>query len=227
MITAVLTLLAPALAVAMLVLTLILAKGDICPGQRGRIHKLIPAIGILWLAIASLRIEAFLVVFSLFYFYSKVQTGKTREKGPFWALHLANGMASTFSLILVAQQPNLAQSLSLACAGLLLGAVFAHLLLTIAKTRLQAFHRILPVSGVVFAMLLALSFVFNAYQWDQKIVAEYTPAVIISLFMLMLGVVIWSWHIIRHQTPAKGQLAVAFLSLLVTNVGLLQLYWLA
>ncbi|GAL25633.1 hypothetical protein JCM19239_574 [Vibrio variabilis] len=66
MITAVLTLLAPALAVAMLVLTLILAKGDICPGQRGRIHKLLPAVGILWLAIASLKVEAFLVVFAIF-----------------------------------------------------------------------------------------------------------------------------------------------------------------
>ncbi|GAL20357.1 hypothetical protein JCM19235_4557 [Vibrio maritimus] len=83
MITAVLTLLAPALAVAMLVLTLILAKGDICPGQRGRIHKLLPAIGILWLAIASLKVEAFLVVFAIFYFYSKVQTGKTRQQGRF------------------------------------------------------------------------------------------------------------------------------------------------
>ncbi|GAL25634.1 hypothetical protein JCM19239_575 [Vibrio variabilis] len=100
-------------------------------------------------------------------------------------------------------------------------------MLTIAKTRLQAFHRILPVSGVVFAMLLALSFVFNAYQWEPNIVAEYTPAVISSLVMLMLGVVIWSWHIIKHSAPAKGQLVVAFLSLMVTNVGLLQLYWLA
>ncbi|USD61521.1 hypothetical protein J4N45_06025 [Vibrio sp. SCSIO 43140] len=227
MITAVLTLLAPALAVAMLVLTLILAKGDICPGQRGRIHKLLPAIGILWLAIASLKVEAFLVVFAIFYFYSKVQTGKTRQQGPFWVLHLANGLAGSFAAIIVVQQPNLAQSLSLACAGLLLGTAFSHLLLTIAKTRLQAFHRILPVAGVVFAMLLALSFVFNAYQWEPNIVAEYTPAVISSLVMLMLGVVIWSWHIIKHSAPAKGQLVVAFLSLMVTNVGLLQLYWLA
>ena len=62
---------APMLLGAQLILTLILVKGDICPGQRGRIHKMLPAIGVLWLAVASLRIEAFLVVFAIFYFYSQ------------------------------------------------------------------------------------------------------------------------------------------------------------
>lgn len=226
MITAVLTLLAPALTVALLILTLILSKGDICPGQRGRIHKLFPAIGLLWLAIASLKVEAFLVVFAIFYFYSQVKTGKTREKGPFWVVHLANGFGVAFAGVIIGQQPNLAQSLSLACSGLLLGTVFAHLLLTIARTRLQAFHRILPVSGVVFAMLLAVSFVLNAYQWEPAIVTQYTSAAVTSLLFLLVGIVIWSWHIIRHTPPAKGQLVVAFLSLMVTNIGLLQLYWL-
>ncbi|MFC5078044.1 hypothetical protein VTH8203_02937 [Vibrio thalassae] len=227
MINAVLTLLAPALTVALLILTLILAKGDICPGQRGRIHKLFPAIGILWLAIASLKVEAFLVVFAVFYFYSQVKTGKTRDKGPFWVVHLANGFSIAFAGIVIAQQANLAQSVSLLFSGLLLGTVFAHLLLTIARTRLQAFHRILPVAGVIFSMLLAVSFVVNAYQWEPEIIAQYTVSVVSSLVMLVVGIVIWSWHIIRHSAPTKGQLMIAFLSLMVTNVGLLQLYWLA
>ena len=64
---------APMLLGAQLILTLILVKGNICPGQRGRIHKMLPAIGVLWLAVASLRIEAFLIVFAIFYFYSQVQ----------------------------------------------------------------------------------------------------------------------------------------------------------
>lgn len=54
-------------------LTLVLVK-EICPGQRGRIHKVLPALAVLWLAVASIKIEAFLVVFALFYFYSQVQT---------------------------------------------------------------------------------------------------------------------------------------------------------
>ncbi len=53
----------PMLFGAQALLTLLLIKGDICPGQRGRLHKMLPSIGILWLAVASLRIEAFMVVF--------------------------------------------------------------------------------------------------------------------------------------------------------------------
>ena len=43
----------PMLFGAQALLTLLLIKGDICPGQRGRLHKMLPSIGILWLAVAS------------------------------------------------------------------------------------------------------------------------------------------------------------------------------
>lgn len=64
----------PMLLGAQLILTLILVKGDICPGQRGRIHKVLPVLAIMWLAVASLKIEAMMVVFAIAYFYSQVQT---------------------------------------------------------------------------------------------------------------------------------------------------------
>lgn len=80
MVQQLLAVIAPMLFGAQLILTLILVKGDICPGQRGRIHKILPAIAILWLAVASLKIQAMLVVFAIAYFYSKVQTKRPVTK---------------------------------------------------------------------------------------------------------------------------------------------------
>ncbi|MFA0085832.1 hypothetical protein [Vibrio sp. 10N.261.51.F12] len=224
MVSSILTLLAPSITVTLLILTLILAKGDICPGQRGRIHKLLPAIGLLWLAIASLKVEAFLVVFAIFYFYSKVKTGKTRERGPFWVIHLANGFGIAFSAILISSQATFGHGVALLSSGLLLGTAFAHLLLTIARTRLQAFHSVLPVSGVILAIVFAVSFLGNAYHWQESVAQQYVVELVMSFVMLLVGVTCWVWHLVRHHAPEKRQLSVAFFCLLSANVGLFQLY---
>ncbi|MGF1748878.1 MULTISPECIES: hypothetical protein [Vibrio] len=224
MVTAILTLLAPALTITLLILTLILAKGDICPGQRGRIHKLFPAIGLLWLAIASLKVEAFLVVFAIFYFYSKVKTGKTRDKGPFWVIHLANGFGLAFSGIVISSQATLGQGVALLISGLLLGCAFAHLLLVIARSRLQAFHKILPLTGVILAMAFALVFLVNAYHWPEEVAQGYLIELLMSFLMLLAGIVCWIWHLIRHTAPEKRQLSFAFFCLLSACVGLFRLY---
>lgn len=91
---------------AQIILTMILVKGDICPGQRGRLHKVLPSIGVLWLAVASIKIEAFLVVFAIFYFYSRVQTTKTRNEGPLWVLYLVNGLSLAYVGILIGEAPS-------------------------------------------------------------------------------------------------------------------------
>ncbi|MCW8345013.1 hypothetical protein MD535_03085 [Vibrio sp. ZSDZ65] len=224
MVSSILTLLAPSITVTLLILTLILAKGDICPGQRGRIHKLLPAIGLLWLAIASIKIEAFLVVFAIFYFYSKVKTGKTRDKGPFWVIHLANGFGLAFSGILISSQATLGQGAALLSSGLLLGSAFAHLLLIIARSRLQAFHRILPMFGVILTMVFVLIFLINAYHWPEDIAQRYLVELLMSFLMLLIGIVFWIWHLVRHTAPEKRQLSIAFFCLLSACVGLFNLY---
>ena len=139
MVQQLLTVFAPMLLGAQLILTLILVKGDICPGQRGRIHKVLPPIAIMWLAVASLRIEAMMIVFAIAYFYSQVQTKKTRDQGPIWVMYLANGLALAYVGIEVGSQASLAGGLGVLVLISLLGALLAHLLLTIARTRLQGF----------------------------------------------------------------------------------------
>ncbi len=214
----------PMLFGAQALLTLLLIKGDICPGQRGRLHKMLPAIGVMWLAVASLRIEAFMVVFAIFYFYSQVQTNKTREKGPLWALHLANGLAFAYVAIQVFEQPNWPASVAMALMIFFLGASFSQLLLTIARSRLQAFHRILPVTGIISGMLLVIATLFASYQLDETVLRAATQPILIALVMLIASIVAWCWHIFTHKAPTKTQLTIAFLLALVSMTSLQSLF---
>ncbi|WP_319537331.1 hypothetical protein [uncultured Vibrio sp.] len=214
----------PMLFGAQALLTLLLIKGDICPGQRGRLHKMLPAIGVMWLAVASLRIEAFMVVFAIFYFYSQVQTKKTREKGPIWALHLANGLAFAYVSIQVFEQANWPAAVAMALMVFFLGASFSQLLLTIARSRLQAFHRILPVTGIVSGMLLVIATLFSSYQLDETALNAATQPILIALVMLISSIVVWCWHIFTHKSPAKVQLSVALLLALVSMTSLQSLF---
>ncbi len=181
---------------------------------------------VLWLAVASLRIEAFMVVFAIFYFYSQVQTKKTREKGPLWALHLANGLAFAYVSIQVFEQPDWPASAAMAVMIFFLGASFSQLLLTIARSRLQAFHRILPVTGIVSGMLLVLAILFSSYQLDEATLASATQPILISLALLISTIVVWCWHIFT-QGARKVQLSIALLLALASMTSLQGLFALA
>ncbi|RSD32119.1 hypothetical protein [Vibrio pectenicida] len=203
----------PMLLGAQLVSTLILVKGDICPGQRGRIHKVLPAIALMWLAVTSLKIEAMMVVFAIAYFYSQVQTGKTRVQGPLWVMHLANGLAFSYVCIVISEQSDIATAARVIIEILLLGALFSHLLLTVAKTRLQAFHRILPVTGVVSVMLLSLVVLVKSTQIDQQVLVDNTHALLSGFALLITSVLIWCWHLVFSKAVHKVQLWVALFTL--------------
>ncbi|MEZ9672659.1 hypothetical protein [Vibrio lentus] len=211
---------APMLLGAQLILTLILVKGDICPGQRGRIHKMLPAIGVLWLAVASLRIEAFLIVFAIFYFYSQVQTKKTRDSGPIWVMYLACGLALSYVAIQASEQVNPVGIIVTVLLVALLGASFGHLLLTIARTRLQAFHRVLPVVGVLSGMLVVLATVINVYSLSEAQLEPVISTLLFSFALLISSIVVWCWHLLFAKTPEKVQLTIALLMLLASVIGL-------
>lgn len=210
---------APMLLGAQLILTLILIKGDICPGQRGRIHKVLPAIAVLWLAVASLKIEAMMVVFAIAYFYSQVQTKKTRDQGPIWVMYLANGLALSYVAIMIAEQGSVVGGLNVLVQVFLIGALFAHLLLTIARTRLQAFHRILPVSGVVSAMLMSIAIGLHAVNLDEQVLMSVVQPLFIGFALLIAAVVVWCWHMLLSRDVSKPQLgfALAVMMLAVTS----------
>ncbi|MEH0759843.1 hypothetical protein H4F20_09100 [Vibrio sp. 16] len=210
---------APMLLGAQLILTLILIKGEICPGQRGRIHKVLPALAVMWLAVASLKIEAMMVVFAIAYFYSQVQTKKTRDQGPLWVMYLANGLALSYVAIMIAEQASLAGGINVFVQIALLGALFAHLLLTVARTRLQAFHRILPVSGVISAMLMTLAIALKAVSLDEQVLMSVLQPLLIGFALMIAAVVVWCWHMLLSREISKPQLgfALAVMLLAVTS----------
>ncbi|WP_414931213.1 hypothetical protein [Vibrio europaeus] len=215
MVQQLLTVFAPMLLGAQLVLTLILVKGDICPGQRGRIHKVLPPLAIMWLAVASLRIEAMMIVFAIAYFYSQVQTKKTREQGPIWVMYLANGLALAYVGIEVSSQASLAGGLSVLVLISLLGALLAHLLLTVARTRLQAFHRILPVSGVVSAMLMSLAILLKANGLDNETLTAIVQPLLVGFALMISSVLVWCWHMLTAKEINKMQLGIALVFMLI------------
>lgn len=131
-------------------------------------------------------------------------------------MYLANGLALAYVGIEVTTQSSLAASLSVLIQVFLLGAILAHLLLTIARTRLQAFHRILPVTGVVAAMLMSLAILLKASGLSAEALTNITQPLLVGLALLITAVVIWCWHMLTSKEINKLQLAMALAFLLLS-----------
>ncbi len=201
-----------------IILTLVLVKGEICPGQRGRVHKLLPTLAVLWLAVASIKIQAFMVSAALMYFFSQVQTKKTRDQGPLWVIYLANGLALAYVAIAIGEQSSLAAGANVFMQIILLGACFAQLLLVVARSRLQAFQRILPVTGVVAAMLTSITLLMKVYGLPEAQLETLLVPLFTTLGVMIVGVVVWCWHMFRSKAASKLQMAIALLLLLAAAV---------
>ncbi|WP_299020240.1 hypothetical protein [uncultured Photobacterium sp.] len=214
-----LPLLIPALVGSQFILTLVLTKGEICPGQRGRVHKTLPVVLAGWVLAVISHPIALLPLLTLAFFAFRVKTGKTRDAGPLPVLYAADALAALSWLMLL-------PSLSLPQIGLsfmavaLFGALLAHLLLTQARTRLQAFHRILPFTGFVSAILSVLMMLWLLSGLDEQVLASVTTEVIAALALLVLSLLVWSGHILLTKTVNRWQLLLA--SILLVSSGAMQ-----
>ncbi|MDB1124022.1 hypothetical protein [Vibrio algarum] len=220
MIEPILLLLAPMLLGTQLVLTLVLTKGEICPGQRGRVHKLLPAIGVLWLAIASTNMFAFIVAAPVFYFFSKVQTKKTRDKGPIWMLYIADGFALAYVVNQLFIFPSIPALVSWLINVSLLGAIFSNLLLLIARSRLDAFHKILPITGIVSGIALAILVALQVIGLNENALFSLQTEVLLGLALLIVGLLIWPLHMMTRQSINKIQLSMTLMVLLLSSASL-------
>lgn len=212
---------------ALMVMITVLLKGEICPGQRGRIHKQIPIIAGLFF-VSTVSVPLILLPAALLsYFLLQVKTGKTRDRGPISLLFfsLAAAIIVWFSS-LVAQQPmSLFSSLLLVVSELVfLGASLSHLLMVRARTRLDAFHTLLPVAGVVSAMVLVLAVLAQThFAWSDNS-ASVVEAVSVAFPMLLLAIVIWCWHLFRSVKVNQVQLTIALASGLGSSYLLLPVF---
>ncbi|WP_434360234.1 hypothetical protein NF212_07420 [Parasalinivibrio latis] len=186
---------------AQLVLTLVLLRGEICPGQRGRIHKVLWALVFSWLAIVPLQVWALLPFATLCGFAVVAKTGKTREKGPLPLLYTANILAAVVWVLGAMQSSALEVVAQLFTVGLV-GSAISHLALIQARSRLQAFHRILPVTGIVSAIglmltMLAATLALPEAQLDSEVWRVGTMS-----GLLLVGILFWVAHIVT-QKPAQ------------------------
>lgn len=218
MLTGYLTFLIPALLGAQLILTLVLTKGQICPGQRGRVHKTLPVILVGWVLAVASHPVAVLPLVLLGFFAFKVKTGKTRDAGPLPVLYAADlfALLSWLMLLPAMSLPQIGLSFM---AVALFGALLAHLLLTQARTRLQAFHRILPFTGFASAIISVLLLLWLFTGMDEASVEAMTSEVIGALVLMVLSLLVWAGHILLTKKANRWQLLAA-IALLTASGGM-------
>lgn len=206
MFDALITLLLPAFLTAISILLTILLKGDICPGQRGRIHKWLPVLGVIGLATSYQSPLVLVSVVLVGFFYTKVKTSKTRDKGPTWALMLSVFVAAlAFAIDVISLDSWLAGMAQLVC-GALLGLSLTHSLLLLARSRLDAFHRILPLGGLALAILITLLLLPKANGLQPDELNASLHDILSSMGCMVTAIIVWAWHMLKVEKPTKTQL---------------------
>lgn len=206
-------------------LALVLAKGEVCPGQRKRITENMISI---WAVLAlglMMGVENYANTATLFVGGSAVVSGimlnlmQARLDGkrsiPTHWLRLPIGLAVITGLLLLWQQ----QQPILLLEAVLLGAVFAHVILLRAKHRLQAFNVILPVVGIVTSVLLMLGLLLMAWlSAEPALLDALQNFVIYRALILLLALGIWSIPLYSKQAYTPNLVSVATVLLLFSEV---------
>ncbi|AZL84194.1 MULTISPECIES: hypothetical protein [Aliivibrio] len=204
----------PALLGAQILLTIILHKGDICPGQRGRIHKWLPVLILGWCLIAGVGMTYAMVfainlipAIAIAGFYFSVKTSKTRDKGPLIIMALANGFAAASFVNLALGSGSFTQLFFALIGPFLFGALLTHLLLTLARTRLQAFHRLLPISGIISGIVMVVILLCQTLSIHEIFLDRMAVKLGIGLGLMLLSLGLWNFHLFNKQA-AKWQFLV-------------------
>lgn len=205
---------------AQLVLTLVLVKGEICPGQRGRAHKAILAVAVLWLLSAFNNPLGVVNSIILLGFFSQVKVSKTRYKGPVWLLNLANLWAGGLVIYQITQQSTAISGVITGLNILLLGSALGHALLVFARSRLQVFQRLLPVAGIVAVCCFSLMILIASHHIEEHLTDTDIIGICSALVLLLVAVLVWVFHIVRAQAATVWQLGFVVIVLLAA-VGLL------
>jgi uncharacterized membrane-anchored protein len=225
-------LLVPALIGALWLIIVILYKGDICPGQRGRLHKSVAVIAVLMAIASVLNLWLFPSLALMLWFYSKIQTKKTRVEGPRAALVCAAIWASLVGCLAFNQQlsqhylwESVVGFVFFVILVTLLGASLAHLLLLRARTRLQAFHRLLPILGVIASFTYLV--VWMTLLWSVSVrtplnVDELLTPLLLAIAGLLTGLIAWNWHLLQRHEIKQPSLWLACVGLASSHLLFMQ-----
>ena len=211
--------------VASCFLALVLAKGEVCPGQRKRITENMISIWAVLALAMMMGVEAYAPMLTLVFGGGAVVIGialnllQARLEGkraiPSQWLRLPIILAVISGLLLLWQQ----QQPLLLLSAILLGAVFAHVILLRAKYRLQAFNVILPLVGVVCSVLLMLGLLLQAWLVASPAqLAGVDNFVIYRALLLLTALAIWAMPLFNKQTFTPNLVSIATVLLLCSEV---------
>lgn len=206
-------------------LALVLTKGEICPGQRKRITENMISI---WAVLAlglMIGVESYASLYTLIVGGAAVLggivlnllqarlAGKRVIPGRWLAGPIVLAQIAGVIILWQWRQP------VLLLEAVLLGAVFAHVVLLRAKYRLTAFNYILPAVGLVFAVLLMLSLGLIAYLSSEPatllLVQDY---VIYRALILLAALGIWAIPLYTQNTFTPNLVSITTVLLLFSEV---------
>ncbi|SQD79355.1 hypothetical protein [Moritella yayanosii] len=206
-------------------LALVLTKGEICPGQRKRItENMISVWAVLALGL-MIGVEVYattltLIVGGIAVFIGIMQNLiQSRLQGkrsiPSTWLRLPIALAVITGLLVLWQQ----QQALLLLEAVLLGAVFAHVILLRAKHRLQAFNVILPVVGIASSVLLMVGLLvvasMHADSSNMMVIQEF---VIYRAVILLLALAVWTIPLYTKQEYSPNLVSLTTVLLLFSEV---------
>ncbi|MGL5070029.1 MAG: hypothetical protein ACRC61_02050 [Aeromonas salmonicida] len=213
---------------ALIALGIVLWRGDLCPGQRSRITAQLFSIWVITGLSLMLAVEA------------KVASWLVWSGGAALILGIVLSLAQSrlegkraipSTLLWLPAMPLLVYGVGLLqiqgwLSGLLqmtlLGAAFAHLMLLRARHRLQAFNLLLPLAGLVAAMLsllwLAVLAVLVGWQGNGAELDALIPGVLTQAILLIAALLLWFSPIYLQKETAPVVVSTALCGLVIAQI---------
>ncbi|HHQ4581895.1 TPA: hypothetical protein ACSP17_004161 [Aeromonas hydrophila] len=210
---------------ALIALGLVLWRGDLCPGQRSRITTQLFSVWVITGLSLMLAVEAKAADWLIWSGAAALILGVVLSLAQ---SRLEGKRAIPATLFWLPAMPLLVYGIGLLqiqgwLGGLLqmvlLGAAFAHLMLLRARHRLQAFNTLLPLAGLVAAILSLLWLaVLVGWQGSGASLDALIPAVLTQAALLIAALLLWFSPLYRQQETAPVVVSTALYGLIIAQL---------
>ncbi len=177
---------------AQAILTLALFKGDICPGQRGRLHTQFIILNIIGYLLFFIYLPSSLFLFlsqlSLSFFILKNKKKKTSTSHFKSSLYLSN-IINLALILFICSRLYFPQAFILIAQVFIIGSLLASVLMRYARSRLKHLMALMPYTGLIFSILLIINIamIHLYYQpLNHQIIILCT-----GLMLLLLSLFLW------------------------------------
>ncbi|HAT2489898.1 TPA: hypothetical protein I8220_001280 [Aeromonas hydrophila] len=210
---------------ALIALGLVLWRGDLCPGQRSRITTQLFSVWVITGLSLMLAVEAKAADWLIWSGAAALILGVVLSLAQ---SRLEGKRAIPATLFWLPAMPLLVYGIGLLqiqgwLGGLLqmvlLGAAFAHLMLLRARHRLHAFNTLLPLAGLVAAILSLLWLaVLVGWQGSGASLDALIPAVLTQAALLIAALLLWFSPLYRQQETAPVVVSTALCGLIIAQL---------